>query len=304
MSQDWVSKSGRSALLTTALTASLLAGCDGTKLRADPRALDFENRINFDGKPFSGKDLEGRNYALAFFLTSCGDICPFTMTNAGELQLKLSRLAAEQPELKPFLDYNIVLSSVDPSIDRVETTITPEGNTVSIGDYFAQRNGGRRADEAPAGMNPGDLVKIAIITLNDKALAEWEAQGGGPTLFYREDNEKIANIPRNITKADGGHSAEWVPQNGDTRLVDQETPDGNLLTLNSRDASSVEPLFSYLENKAKERYRESQLTPDEKAERGLREIAAQQQNKPSPAQERATAEERVRTHRATGFSRG
>lgn len=82
----------------------------GTALQPPTPAHDIAG-INWDGRPFHLRDLQGKVVLLFFGYTSCPDICPLTLAEMKDLYTQLGPRAAE---------VEVVMVSVDPARDTVE----------------------------------------------------------------------------------------------------------------------------------------------------------------------------------------
>lgn len=79
-----------------------------------PRARTFVDALNLvdaTGRPFSGKDLEGKPTAVFVGYTFCPDVCPATLAR---MSLALGQIGATADRL------NVLFISIDPARDRPE----------------------------------------------------------------------------------------------------------------------------------------------------------------------------------------
>lgn len=87
----------------------------GTVVFEQPRSFKMEGLVDYNGKPFTKANLEGK-WTLAYFgYTFCPDICPTTLSQLNQMDKLMKK---DDPEMAKKMSY--VMVSVDPRRDTPE----------------------------------------------------------------------------------------------------------------------------------------------------------------------------------------
>lgn len=108
------------AALIGLLVANLTTGSrqvQNALVLPQPRAVAEFSLIDHDGQPFVRDDFAGRWTLVFFGFTNCPDVCPTTLQT-------LAMVSAELTDMPPELQPAVIMVSVDPGRDTVETMAT------------------------------------------------------------------------------------------------------------------------------------------------------------------------------------